>query len=332
MPADTPITSQQNTGHGHVYPRPDGVKARCGGPGLCPTCANDAARKRHEEGSVSSNERYEIVGLTREQAHKIADDLAGSAVWGERHVWISETCVVRPQGCRCVHCVQPAASDLVARLFAFPGGVGAEALCREAAAALKHIHRELVALKRSIDPHQTDSRRYEILREDLDPIWKTLVQLLSGDSPSAPKRHSQHCDCHDCHNAKKHPQIPHHALCGCWSCTRPADETTTRRSTEGLVFDGADDIRRNVAPVLGTDKAITDEKLKFLIQMETESAYHRAFVELWERRGSSPETKDALVDWTCYCRAVNALSQAYCVVCRRPRNIALPENGKGDGQ
>lgn len=27
-----------NTGHGHVRPRPDGVKARCGGPGMCPEC------------------------------------------------------------------------------------------------------------------------------------------------------------------------------------------------------------------------------------------------------------------------------------------------------
>jgi len=33
-----------NSGHGHVFPRPDGVKARCGGPGLCPECSRDAAR------------------------------------------------------------------------------------------------------------------------------------------------------------------------------------------------------------------------------------------------------------------------------------------------
>ena len=35
----------KNFGHGHVYPRPDGVKARCGGPGLCPRCSDDLARK-----------------------------------------------------------------------------------------------------------------------------------------------------------------------------------------------------------------------------------------------------------------------------------------------
>jgi len=33
-----------NTGHGHVWERPDGVKARCGGPSICKECALDAAR------------------------------------------------------------------------------------------------------------------------------------------------------------------------------------------------------------------------------------------------------------------------------------------------
>lgn len=35
---------QRNVGHGHVFPRPDGVKARCGGPAICSVCAKDAAR------------------------------------------------------------------------------------------------------------------------------------------------------------------------------------------------------------------------------------------------------------------------------------------------
>lgn len=34
-----------NSGHGHVYPRADGVKVRCGGPALCVECARDQARK-----------------------------------------------------------------------------------------------------------------------------------------------------------------------------------------------------------------------------------------------------------------------------------------------
>ena len=30
-----------NTGHGHVWDRPDGVKMRCGGPAICSDCAKD---------------------------------------------------------------------------------------------------------------------------------------------------------------------------------------------------------------------------------------------------------------------------------------------------
>ncbi|HJR04376.1 MAG TPA: hypothetical protein VKA83_22230 [Methylomirabilota bacterium] len=33
-----------NTGHGHVWPRPDGAKARCGGPGICRVCSADQAQ------------------------------------------------------------------------------------------------------------------------------------------------------------------------------------------------------------------------------------------------------------------------------------------------
>ena len=32
-----------NTGHGHVIARPDGVKARCGGPGICHECSTEMA-------------------------------------------------------------------------------------------------------------------------------------------------------------------------------------------------------------------------------------------------------------------------------------------------
>lgn len=31
----------ENTGHGHVRPRPDGIRARCGGPGLCRECSQE---------------------------------------------------------------------------------------------------------------------------------------------------------------------------------------------------------------------------------------------------------------------------------------------------
>lgn len=34
-----------NTGHGHVFPREDGVVARCGGPGLCAECSTEVVRR-----------------------------------------------------------------------------------------------------------------------------------------------------------------------------------------------------------------------------------------------------------------------------------------------
>jgi hypothetical protein len=38
------MTTYGNTGHGHVWPRLDGIKARCGGPKICRECALDKAR------------------------------------------------------------------------------------------------------------------------------------------------------------------------------------------------------------------------------------------------------------------------------------------------
>lgn len=43
-----------NTGHGHVRPRPDGVKARCGGPGLCSVCLYEQQRVDHDATKVTS--------------------------------------------------------------------------------------------------------------------------------------------------------------------------------------------------------------------------------------------------------------------------------------
>lgn len=34
----------RNTGHGHVNPRPDGMKARCGGPGVCKVCSAEKSQ------------------------------------------------------------------------------------------------------------------------------------------------------------------------------------------------------------------------------------------------------------------------------------------------
>lgn len=40
-----------NSGHGHVNPRADGVKARCGGPPICSECALELAAKMRNEKS-----------------------------------------------------------------------------------------------------------------------------------------------------------------------------------------------------------------------------------------------------------------------------------------
>lgn len=38
------VKPETNTGHGHVWERPDGMKTRCGGPSICKLCALDAAQ------------------------------------------------------------------------------------------------------------------------------------------------------------------------------------------------------------------------------------------------------------------------------------------------
>lgn len=38
--------SGANIGHGHVFPRADGAKMRCGGPRICDACARDLARRQ----------------------------------------------------------------------------------------------------------------------------------------------------------------------------------------------------------------------------------------------------------------------------------------------
>lgn len=53
-----------NVGHGHVFPRADGVKMRCGGPGLCSECAADAYRARATLAQPSPAQAEQAEGFT----------------------------------------------------------------------------------------------------------------------------------------------------------------------------------------------------------------------------------------------------------------------------
>jgi hypothetical protein len=44
-----------NIGHGHVWPRPDGAMARCGGPARCDVCSKDAERLAVTSGEKPSD-------------------------------------------------------------------------------------------------------------------------------------------------------------------------------------------------------------------------------------------------------------------------------------
>jgi len=66
--------AERNSGHGHVYPRPDGVRMRCGGPALCPDCARDLAQKEAAEAPAPLT--YEIADDLIQALDGLADQIA----------------------------------------------------------------------------------------------------------------------------------------------------------------------------------------------------------------------------------------------------------------
>ncbi|MEV1967010.1 hypothetical protein ABZR56_11130 [Pseudomonas aeruginosa] len=79
-----------NVGHGHVFPRADGVKMRCGGPGLCSECAADAYRARAalaqpspaqaEQAEAERPEVAEVAFVLRNIGAMDAEDIDGDNV------------------------------------------------------------------------------------------------------------------------------------------------------------------------------------------------------------------------------------------------------------
>lgn len=59
-----------NTGHGHVIPRDDGVKSRCGGPAICKQCSVELAEfqeKRKSYAEEIEDLRVEVADLLAER-------------------------------------------------------------------------------------------------------------------------------------------------------------------------------------------------------------------------------------------------------------------------
>lgn len=61
-----PENTHGNRGHGHVFRRPDGAKARCGGPGICAECSRDqAAVAKYSEEVERERSHASPAGLRR---------------------------------------------------------------------------------------------------------------------------------------------------------------------------------------------------------------------------------------------------------------------------
>lgn len=54
-------------GHGHVTPRPDGAKARCGGPAICATCRAEQAAASVATVTIEADASGAVAALTEMQ-------------------------------------------------------------------------------------------------------------------------------------------------------------------------------------------------------------------------------------------------------------------------
>ena len=74
-----------NSGHGHVWARPDGLKARCGGPALCDACKLDdeILTKKHFAITAEIDYYYFLLSQTlqelqiRTPVDRLIDEAAG---------------------------------------------------------------------------------------------------------------------------------------------------------------------------------------------------------------------------------------------------------------
>jgi len=75
--------------HGHVTPNPDGSKARCGGPPICPICAVELAQKTQRlEELARLAKRFDGYAEAEKVDVIIAERLATSPITPETvHDW-----------------------------------------------------------------------------------------------------------------------------------------------------------------------------------------------------------------------------------------------------
>ena len=77
-----------NTGHGHVWNRPDGMKARCGGPSMCRECAKDLALVHAYEEREADRRSDALVDLAEWLVS--LDDVDGPGAEARRTVTLTQ--------------------------------------------------------------------------------------------------------------------------------------------------------------------------------------------------------------------------------------------------
>ncbi len=88
----------KNTGHGHVHPRPDGFKARCGGPGICSQCSQEAAAAKQ---ALAAPEPLRLADEYAETRHRCGSHLYNAKTEAARnalHAALSAAAPAAPAG------------------------------------------------------------------------------------------------------------------------------------------------------------------------------------------------------------------------------------------
>jgi hypothetical protein len=89
-----------NTGHGHVWARPDGLMAKCGGPGLCKECSLDAQKVAEQPVAAGLPERIRPEDGPHYSVNKASEYgfLAGYNACHEAFTaWLSKTAQALPE-------------------------------------------------------------------------------------------------------------------------------------------------------------------------------------------------------------------------------------------